>query len=114
MQFKIKDESQVYTLGFDFNALADAEAVTKHNLLAAIGAWPALGAGAARALLYALLKPAHPEVLVEEAGGLFTKDLGATWEAMKAALKEASLLVEDEDEEKKAPGMDGVAEPPKE
>lgn len=85
-------EKLLETLRFDFNAFAEAEEATGQNLMAAIAAWPALNCQQMRALLYALLRPAHPKVLVGEAGGLITQDLNRVWRALREALVKAELL----------------------
>lgn len=92
-----------YILQFDFNELADAERVAGVNLFAAIMRWPVLSCSEMRALLYALLKPANQQVLLTEAGGLFTKNTMAVMTAISAALKENGVVSEVEDVPAAAP-----------
>jgi len=107
VKFTLENDPQAYELRFDFNELADAEPVVGCNLLAAIATWPNFSAGQMRGLLFALLKPAHPQVLLPEAGGLLTRDMGAVMRAMKQTLMEAALLMVDEEAaEPKAPAVE--------
>jgi hypothetical protein len=71
--FTLEGDSQVYSLTFDFKALCDTEAVTGCNLLLTIGGL-GVTATSTRALLFALLKTAHPAVTLKEAGELLARD----------------------------------------
>lgn len=95
VKFNLPNDSRDYTLGFDFNELADAEAVAEVNLLASVASWPNLSCRQMRGLVYALLKPAHPRVLLKEAGELLTRDMQTVYKAVKQTLLEAELLVAD-------------------
>jgi hypothetical protein len=95
VKFILEDDPQEYTLAFDFNELSEAEMVGEMNLLAAIAKWPALSCREMRCLLYALLKPAHPAVLLKEAGDLLTRDMTAVYTAVKQVLFESDVLTED-------------------
>lgn len=72
-------------LVFDFNALCEFERVTGKNSLSA-DLWTSTDAGTLRALLYAALKTHHPEVTLQEVGGML--NLGNA-QAVTDALVEA-------------------------
>ena len=63
-----------YKLAFDFNALAQAEADTKLNLLSALD-FIGLDIQKYRALLYATMLKFQPEMTIEEAGALIGLDV---------------------------------------
>ena len=98
-----------YILQFDFNEMADAEKPAGVNLFAAIMRWPVLSCSEMRALLYALLKAANPQVLLSEAGGLLTKNTMAVMNAIAAELKENGVV--SEVEETPNPELAKVEEP---
>lgn len=85
-EFTIEGDKEVYKLAFDFNEICEAETVTSCNLLRVLGALGRATATEVRALLYAMLKPAHPLVLLKEAGELLSKDMGAVTGAISQAL----------------------------
>lgn len=86
ISFELEGDKQVYTLTYDFNQFVDAEAVTGCNLLRAIGNRGFISATEFRALLYALLKAAHPVVEVKEAGELMTRDTATVSHAVAMVL----------------------------
>lgn len=90
-EFTLDGDPQVYKLAYDFNAICDAELETKENLqqyLFAIGKPSSIFLTALqhRAVLYALLKTAHPQVLLKEAGELLSRDTQKVSETMMRAL----------------------------
>ena len=90
-EFTLDGDPQVYRLAYDFNAICDAEAETQVNLLQFINAvgrpvFVLLTAMQYRAMLYALLKPGHPQVLLKEAGELLSSDTSGVTAAMMRAL----------------------------
>ena len=97
--FTLEDDSQEYTLVYDFNQIADAEAVTGVNLLSAISDMRTMTAVQLRGLLYACLKTAHPTVLVTEAGDLLSRDSITVTKALGKVLGAA----EEEEEAAAAP-----------
>jgi hypothetical protein len=86
--FNIAGDPQTYTLTFDFNAICQAEQETGINLLKPL-AGAGISATETRALLYALLKPAHPLVLLSEAGELLNKHLPTVLAEVGAMLQAA-------------------------
>jgi hypothetical protein len=71
---KLEIDGKQYRLGYDFNAIAEAEEVTGSNLLQGLlngGNWTARQM---RGLLYAALHVAHPRITVEEVGKLIRLD----------------------------------------
>jgi hypothetical protein len=103
-EFTLDNDPQIYRLVYDFNALCDAEAETKENLLQyvfVIGKPSAIFITAAqqRAMLYALLKPGHPQVLLKEAGELLSRDTKRVADAMVRAL---GIESEESDDEPKS------------
>jgi hypothetical protein len=96
--FSIEGDPQVYTLTFDFNQICEAEKETGINLLKPL-AGAGISATETRALLYALLKPAHPLVLLAEAGELLNKDLPTVLSELGAMLKAAQQEQAAEDPE---------------
>ena len=105
-EFKIDGDPQVYKLAFDFNSLVDAETLTGLNLMRPLANLSQLTAGEIRGLLYAMLKPAHPQVLLSEAGDLFSRDM----ETVTGALAEVLGASGKEEEEAEAPTAPTVAE----
>ena len=95
VKFNLGDKPWDYELRFDFNELADAEPIAGCNLMAAIASWPNLSCRELRGLLYALLKPTQPKLLLGEAGGLLTQNMQASYGAIRQTLREADLLVEE-------------------
>jgi hypothetical protein len=93
--FELDDDPQLYTLVYDFNEIADAEAVTGVNLLSAVSDMQNMSAVQLRGLLYACLKTEHPKVLVTEAGDLLSRDSMTVTKALGKVLGAA--------EEEKAP-----------
>lgn len=86
VKFKLADDPIEYCLTFDFNQIVDAESICGCNLLSAIE-WPrAMTAAQSRGLLYALLKTAHPKVLLGEAGDLLTRDILTVSKAVLVAI----------------------------
>lgn len=92
VSFKIGDDPQEYKLAYDFNELADAEALLGVNLnVAFVGG--SMTVAQFRGMLYAFLKPGHPDVRVKEAGGLMAtlegraKCLAAIAQVMGAELE---------------------------
>lgn len=75
IKFTLPDDPQEYTLTYDFNEMCDAEPIVGMNLLTPIAGADLLSTRDVRGLLYALLKKAHPMVLLPEAGELMTKNL---------------------------------------
>jgi len=61
-----------YLLVYDFNSICDAESVAGCNLLDAIQHMGGMSAVEFRGLLYAALKPNHPEMTIGAAGDLFS------------------------------------------
>lgn len=59
-----------YSLAFDFNAMAQAEAVTGLNLLQCLN-FQNLNSTKVRGLLYAAMLKAQPKTTLEDAGALF-------------------------------------------
>lgn len=70
--FTLKGDAQEYRLEFDGNMICDAESATGCNLMHLLAGAGEPSFTEARALLYALLKKAHPLVLATEAGALLT------------------------------------------
>ena len=99
VKFSFEGDPTEYALEFDFNELADAEAVAGCDLLLAVRKWPQLSCQEMRGLLYALSKPAHPKVTLKDAGALLTHNLFVAMAGMRAALLAAALLEEKEMEE---------------
>jgi hypothetical protein len=95
--FTLEGDPQVYTLEFDFNAICAAEAVTGCNLMRAL-AGGEIFAAQTRGLLFACLKPAHPDVLLTEAGELLTRDMETVLEALSKALAGAKGTGTDEED----------------
>jgi len=81
------DPQDSYRLTFDYNEICDAEVVTGLNLLWALRNLDATSAGQMRGLVYALLKSAHPEVLLSEAGALLAADSASVINAVRKVLK---------------------------
>ncbi len=79
---------QVYSLSFDFNQICEAETVARCNLMTAL-AGGGITALQTRALLYACLKTAHPQVLLSEAGWLLSQDMPKVLAALAQVLTEA-------------------------
>ncbi len=80
--FHLENDPIVYTLVYDFNELADAEAVAQTNLLQAVSSLQNMTAVQMRGLLYACLKTSHPLVLLKEAGDLLSKDSATVTRAL--------------------------------
>lgn len=80
------DPQQSYKLTFDFNEICDAETATGFNLWAPLRNLSAMSAGQVRGLLFALLKTAHPQVTLKEAGALLTCDMLNVSDALWAVL----------------------------
>ena len=114
VKFNLGDKAWDYELRFDFNELADAEELAHCNLLATIATWPNLSCQQMRALLYALLKPTQPKLLLSDAGELLTQDMPTVYRAIKEALRDAELLVEEEPKPpvKPAPSIEQAAPAP--
>lgn len=93
--FTLKDDSQVYRLRYDFNAICDAEPAAGVNLLSAI-AGNGVDARQTRGLLFAMLKPEHPLVTLAEAGELLTRELPTVLDALRLALRGAEEASQDE------------------
>jgi hypothetical protein len=73
----VEVSGKTYSLCFDFNALATAEAITGVNLLKAMD-FQNLSAVSFRALLFASLLKHQPNMTLEEAGSLIQPGNGAT------------------------------------
>jgi hypothetical protein len=74
VKFAFEGESQTYTLTYDINKICDAERGSGLNLLRPLVV-PGMTMSEARALLYASLKAAHPNILLAEAGELLDRDM---------------------------------------
>lgn len=76
VDFKFEDEQRgdppVFRLCYDFNYMVKAEEMTGCNLLRAISG--GMTSKELRATLWAMLKTGHPDVALEEAGNLMTRD----------------------------------------
>jgi hypothetical protein len=75
---QVQVDDKTYKLLFDFNALAEAEAITKTNLLTGMWAFltnrESMTAVQLRGILYASLRKAHPEMTIDDAGALIRLD----------------------------------------
>lgn len=73
-------DAPVFRIGWNFNALCEAEAMTGQNLLQ----WDFSTASAQklRGLLYAGLKAVWQDVSIEDAGRLLTRNFGAVCRAL--------------------------------
>lgn len=80
------DDPITYRLKFDFNELAFAEELTGLNLLRPLNDLANISGRETRAILYALLKSAEPQVLLTEAGNLLTRDSDTVTRAILIAL----------------------------
>jgi hypothetical protein len=80
--FNFDNDPQVYTLAFDFNLICEAEIETGCNLMSPIAGGGGFNATVTRALLYGLLKKAHPTVKLSECGDLLSQDLETTLGAL--------------------------------
>jgi hypothetical protein len=104
VEFRLKDDPQVYKLSYDFNAICEAEAAAGCNLIQAFLFQAPLTAVQTRAILFACLKKAHPLVLLTEAGELLSRDmpvvLDALGQAMRGDEQEEEGEGEESDEEK--------------
>lgn len=80
-----------WRLRYDFNAIAEAEAATGQNLLLgmSVAIINAMTAATIRALLFAALRPLHPQATLLDAGALIRLD---TLKEIQEALKETYLL----------------------
>lgn len=67
---KLEIEGAMYSLAYDYNAIAVAENVAGVNLLEGLRNLENLNAQQLRGLLYAALLIAHPRMTIEEAGSL--------------------------------------------
>lgn len=85
-EFTIEGDPQVYKLAFDVNEICEAEMATGCNLLRPLGGLRYATAVDLRALTYAMLKPAHPLVLLKEAGDLLSRDIATVTAAITEAL----------------------------
>lgn len=63
-----------FRMMYDFNEISDMEPVVNLNLLPALANPDRMSAGQMRAITCALLKTAHPQVTLKEAGSLLTND----------------------------------------
>ena len=79
-----------FALVYDFNVIAEAEAVCGFNLLSAVFAPSMMNATQLRAMLYALASTHHPspdpKTGLEHAGDLITKDVMEVFRAVGACL----------------------------
>lgn len=73
-KFFLRDDPQEYSLTFDYNAICDVETETGVNLMALLSR-QSLDSNQTRAMLYACLKPGHPDVTLKEAGGLLSREM---------------------------------------
>src|SRR5437899_62731 len=85
---RIEIDGQAWSLTFDFNAIALAEAHTNVNLFKALGNLGDLSASQFRGLVYAGLLKAHPELTAEQAGSLIRID---TMAPLQESLAEAYI-----------------------
>lgn len=75
MQFAdLTVDGETYKLVYDYNAIAEAEAVTRTNLLTGLENLTELTAAQLRGLLYAALAVAHPDITVRNAGKMIRLD----------------------------------------
>jgi hypothetical protein len=89
VEFSFEDTPNVtFTLVYDFNEIADAEAVCGFNLLSAVFTPSLMNAAQLRGLLYALSNTEHPaadpKVGLKHAGDLITKDVIEVFRAVAA------------------------------
>ena len=82
-------DGQEYKLAYDFNAIAQAETITRCNLLSGMHSLGDLSAAQLRGLLYAALSLAQPKMTADDAGKLVRFD---TLSAIENALVEAYKL----------------------
>jgi hypothetical protein len=95
-------DEQDYKLAYSFNSIAEAEAVTKTNLLNGLETLTNLNASNLRGLLWAAMLIAQPKTTLEDAGTLIRLD---TIGPVTLALAEAYNL--------SLPEKKSVDEPPK-
>lgn len=92
VKFTLSNDPQEYVLIYDFNKIVEAEEKTGVNLMQGL-----MGGGSAvvmRALLFAFLLKAHPDVLIGEAGDLFSKESGTVMAAMSHMLLQFGVGME--------------------
>ena len=89
--FMLDGDPQPYTLTYDFNMIVKAEQKAGLNLMQ--GTMNG-GAGLIRGLLFAFLLKAHPNVTIEEAGDLLSKDTGRVMANFQKIM--ANLSMDDE------------------
>lgn len=103
-------EGQKYSLVYDYNAIAEAEAVCggQVNLLHGISALflNTMSALQLRGILYAALKPLQPDITLAEAGALIKIN---TMPAIMTAIGEAWALSMPEQPKENPPGAAGPA-----
>jgi hypothetical protein len=108
-KFTFENDPQQYVMDFDFNALCDAEAELRLELLPAIMRWPMQSALELRGVVYALMKTKHPLVTVAEVGGLLTRQFTAMRKVLALELVEAGIYEPREEIDESAPVAPGHA-----
>lgn len=86
--FELEGHPHPYSLKYDFNVVCDVEAATGANLMRAL-AGGQINAAETRGLLYALLKPSNPDLLLSEAGALLDEDMETVLPALTSAIQGA-------------------------
>ena len=103
---KLKIEGDEYRLAYDFNAIAQAEAIAGCNLLQGVRNLSSLSAEQLRGLLFAALSKAHPKITLLAAGEMVRLD---TVRPITEALAEAYMLsLPEKKENPTEPAADGA------
>ncbi|NEX45185.1 gene transfer agent family protein [Pseudotabrizicola algicola] len=84
-------DGEIWRLRFDFNAMCDFQEATGKPIFATLEAMEAGGADPAdiRALFWAMLRDAHPDITLRQAGRMVTQGMGALQKAAMSALPSA-------------------------
>lgn len=86
-----------FRLRFDFNVMADFEAQTGRNALAALSTenLSALSAGDIRLMIHLCLRDHHPDLTERDAGRIYSRDVGVFARLMAATFPDVPSTAED-------------------